>query len=581
MNNQDYLRIPYGMTNFADIRKDHYYFVDKTAYIAEIENANRFFFFIRPRRFGKTLLVSMLQHYYDVNLRDEFGVLFGDLYIGQHPTPEHNSFLIISLNFSKIDGGIGSYRESLDQHCETMFCSFCQRYKQLLPPDIQERMLKLNGGVAQLEFLSQCCAERGLKIYLFIDEYDHFTNTILSDDECLKRYEDETHREGYFRKFFNVIKAETTSSIKRCFITGVSPVTLDDLTSGFNIGTNYTTSASFNSMLGFSEDEVRAALDYYATKHEFHHTTDELIDWMKPWYDHYCFSQNSYGKESVFNSNMVLYFIDNYIRNEGQCPKVMIDANIRMDYSKLRMLVRKEKEFEQGTSNIQTIVSQGYITGNIKDHFPAHEIGGAENFVSLLFYFGLLTIGGIIEGEPKLIIPNQVVREQMYTYLLNAYREESLIQDDSQRLSLAKAMAYRCEWKPYFAYIAECLQRFASTRDKQKGEAFVHGFTLAMIGLSSYYRPESETDTHGGYADIFLSPLLEIYSDMKHSYVIEFKYAKQTDSAAHVEKLRTEAQSQLEKYMTSESIVRKKGSTQLHGIVIVYQGFIMKVCEEI
>jgi hypothetical protein len=414
MTHQTYLRIPYGMTNFADIRKDHYYFVDKTAYIAEVEDANRFFFFIRPRRFGKTLLVSMLQHYYDVNRMDEFSELFGDLYIGQHPTPERNSYLIISLNFSKIDGGIGSYRKSMDQHCSIVFSDFCQRYQPLLPAETLDRMLALDGAVAQLEFLSQCCAALGLKIYLFIDEYDHFTNTILSSDECLTAYEEETHREGYLRKFFNVIKAETTSGIKRCFITGVSPVTLDDLTSGFNIGTNYTSAPAFNGMVGFTEEEVREALDYYAAHHRFHHTTDRLLDLMKPWYDNYCFALKRRQRETLYNSNMVFFFIDSYIRNEGECPTNLIDANIRMDYSKLRMLIRKDQAFEQGASIIQTIVSQGYILGDIKEHFPAQQIGSADNLVSLLFYFGLLTIGGSEEGTTKLIIPNQVVREQMY-----------------------------------------------------------------------------------------------------------------------------------------------------------------------
>jgi hypothetical protein len=581
MTPQTYFRIPYGMTNFADIRTDGYYFVDKTAYIADVENANRFFFFIRPRRFGKTLLVSMLQHYYDVNRQEAFESLFGDLYIGQHPTPERNSYLIVSLNFSKVDGGIGSYRKSMDQHCRNVLSDFCLRYRHLLPEGTLDRMLALDGAVAQLEFLSQTCAALGLKIYLFIDEYDHFTNTILSSDESLQAYEEETHREGYLRKFFNVIKAETSSGIKRCFITGVSPVTLDDLTSGFNIGTNYTTSPTFNGMVGFTEEEVRSVLDYYASQHEFHHTSSDLLALMKPWYDNYCFALKRHGRETLYNSNMVFYFIDSYIRNEGACPANMIDANIRMDYSKLRMLIRKDQAFEQGASVIQTIVNQGYISGTIKDHFPAQQIGSPENLVSLLFYFGMLTVGGSDEGVTKLIIPNQVVREQMYEYLLHAYREISLSQDDTLRSSLSKAMAYRGDWQPYFTYIADCLHRFASTRDVQKGEAFVHGFTLAMTGLNAYYRPESESDANGGYADIMLCPLVEIYPDMKHSYVVEFKYAKQNEPAAKVATLQAEAEQQIKRYMDSEHIRAKVGETLLHGLAIVFHGFNMEVCEEV
>jgi uncharacterized protein YqfB (UPF0267 family) len=435
--------------------------------------------------------------------------------------------------------------------------------------------------VAQLEFISQTCASLGLKIYLFIDEYDHFTNTILSSDESLQTYEEETHREGYLRKFFNVIKAETTSGIKRCFITGVSPVTLDDLTSGFNIGTNYTTSPTFNGMVGFTEAEVQNILEYYASQHEFHHTTAELLALMKPWYDNYCFALKRHGRETLYNSNMVFYFIDSYIRNEGACPSNMIDVNIRMDYSKLRMLIRKDQDFGKGASIIQTIVNQGYISGTVKDHFPAQQIGSPDNLVSLLFYFGMLTIGGSEEGTTQLIIPNQVVREQMYEYLLQAYRNVSLTQDDSLRVALSKAMAYRGEWQAYFAYTADCLKRFASTRDVQKGEAFVHGFTLAMTGLNAYYRPESESDANGGYADIMLCPLWEIYPDMKHSYVIEFKYAKKHDTQAQVASLQAEAQQQIKRYMNSAHIRANAGSTILHGLVIVFHGCIMEVCEEV
>ncbi len=573
--------LPYGMMNFEDIRLDNYYYVDKTSFIPLIEQSDRFFFFIRPRRFGKSLTLNMLQHYYDVRTKDKFDSLFGDLYIGKHPTKDRNSYLVIKLNFSGITGELHNYRKSLDEHCRIVFDYFCDVYADYLPEGIKEKMAEKDGAVSQFEYLFTECARVNQKIYLFIDEYDHFTNTILSDVDSLNRYTDETHKEGYLRAFFNKIKSGTDSSIKRCFITGVSPVTMDDLTSGFNIGTNYSLSPRFNEMMGFTEDEVRKMLTYYSTTSHFSHTVDELIELMKPWYDNYCFAQESYGRTTMYNSNMVLYFVKNYIEYNGETPKDMIEDNIRIDYEKLRMLIRKDKEFAHDASIIQTLVSQGYITGELKKGFPAASIIDPDNFVSLLYYFGMLTISGTHEGKCKLTIPNQVVREQLYTYLLNTYNDANLSFSSYEKNELSSALAYRGTWKTYFDYIADCLKRYASQRDKQKGESFVHGFTLAMTAQNRFYRPISEADTQEGYADIFLSPLLDIYPDMKHSYVIELKYAKYKDPENRVEELRLEGIAQTNRYADTDTVKNAIGTTQLHKIVVVYKGMEMRVCEEV
>ena len=573
--------LPYGMMNFADIRLDNYYYVDKTSFIPVIEQSDRFFFFIRPRRFGKSLTLNMLQHYYDVHTRDKFDALFGDLYIGKHPTRDRNSYLVLYLNFSGISGELHNYRQGLDAHCNTSFDYFCDIYAEYLPKGIKEVLNEKAGAVEQLDYLYHQCELAGQQIYLFIDEYDHFTNAILSDAESIHRYTEETHKEGYLRAFFNRVKAGTYSSIKRCFITGVSPVTMDDLTSGFNIGTNYSLTPKFNAMMGFTEDEVREMLTYYSTKAPFHHTVDELIELMKPWYDNYCFAQECYDQPTLYNSNMVLYFVKNYIDNNGKAPRNMIESNIRIDYEKLRMLIRKDKEFAHDASIIQTLVSQGYITGELKDGFPAANIVDSDNFVSLLYYFGMLTVSGTYKGKTKLIIPNQVVREQLYTYLLNTYNEADLSFSNHEKDELSSALAYRGAWQSYFDYIADCLKRYASQRDKQKGESFVHGFTLAMTAQNRFYRPISEADTQSGYVDIFLSPMLEIYPDMSHSYIIELKYARYKDPESRVEELRAEAIAQANRYADTDRVKNAIGTTQLHKIVVVYKGMEMRVCEEV
>ena len=576
----DRKRIPYGMMNFAVIRRDDCYYVDKTRFIPMIEEADKFFFFIRPRRFGKSLTVNMLQHYYDILAKDKFEALFSDLYIGKHPTRDRNSYLVLYLNFSGIVGELHNYRKGLDAHCQTMFDYFCDIYADYLPKGIKEELDKKEGAVEQFEYLFTECNKTNQRIYLFIDEYDHFTNAILSDIESLHRYTDETHGEGYLRAFFNKIKAGTYSSIERCFITGVSPVTMDDLTSGFNIGTNYSLTPEFNEMIGFTEEEVRQMLTYYSTTSPFNHSVDELIEIMKPWYDNYCFAEECYGETTMYNSNMVLYFVKNYIQR-GKAPRDMVEDNIRIDYEKLRMLIRKDKEFAHDASIIQTLVSEGYVTGELKKGFPAVNITNPDNFVSLLYYFGMLTISGTYEGRTKLTIPNQVVREQIYTYLLSTYNEAELNFSSYEKNELASALAYRGDWKAYFGYIADCLKRYTSQRDKQKGEFFVHGFTLAMTAQNRFYRPISEQDTQAGYVDIFLCPLLDIYSDMKHSYIVELKYAKYKDPESRVEELRLEAIDQANRYADTDTVKRAVGTTQLHKIVVVYKGMDMPICEEV
>ena len=574
-------RIPYGMMNFVDVRNDNCYYVDKTRFIEKVEDANKFFFFIRPRRFGKSLTLSMLRHYYDIHAADKFEQLYGDLYIGQHPTPNRNKYLVIYLNFAVINADLGNYRRALDAHCNTRFHSFCETYASLLPEGIIHELDTKNGCVEQLDYLSDKCDKAGQKIYLFIDEYDHFTNHILTDAARLDEYKGETHGTGYLRTFFDTIKAGTDSSIERVFITGVSPVTLDDLTSGFNIGTNYSLSYTFNEMVGFTEQEVREMLTYYSQQYDFNHSVDELIEMMKPYYDNYCFAEEAYGETTMYNSNMVLSFLYKYIDNRCRIPGRMLDENIRVDYNKLRMLIRKDKEFAHDASVIQTLVSQGFVTGELKRGFPAERIADNDNFVSLLYYFGLVTIGGISRGTPIFVIPNEVVREQIYTYLLDNYHDNHLAADRDKLSLLEENMAFDGDFKPFFQYIADSIHTFASQRDRQKGEAFVHGYTLALTSQSRYYRPISELDNQNGYADIFLRPLHETFTDMGHSYIIELKYLKSQASDADVQSAIEKAKAQVCRYADTVNVNAHIAHTQLHKVYVVYRGVEMMACEEV
>ena len=574
-------RIPYGMQNFEDVMKRDCYYVDKTPFIEDIEDSNMYFFYIRPRRFGKTLTLSMLENYYDINKKEHFEEIFGKLYIGQNPTPEHNTYLVLHLNFAEIVGGLDDYQEGMDDYCSIRFNLFVDLYAHLLPEDTKEGLKQQKNAVSQLSYLYGQCQKTGQRIYLFIDEYDHFTNQILANQAHEGKYRQQTHGEGYLCKFFDTIKGAAVSTLGRVFVTGVSPVTMDDLTSGFNIGTNYSLYPEFNEMTGFTEKEVREMLGYYASILPFNHTVDELIQVMKPWYDNYCFAEESYGKTTMYNSVMVLNFVDLYIRNGCNIPKSMIESNIRIDYDKIRMLIRHDKEFAHDASIIQQLVTKGFVTGKLVEHFPAERINDPNNFLSLLFYFGMVTIDGTYDGDTKFIIPNEVVRDQMYTYLLDTYKENDLDYDTYGKSHLESQMAYHGAYKEYFALIADSLKRYSSQRDKQKGEAFVHGFTLAMTSQNRFYRPISELDNEGGYADIFLSPLCDIYKDMKDSYIIELKYCKTSTTDEQVKQLFNDASNQICRYADSNIVREAVKTTKLHKLVVIYRGSDMVTCEEI
>ena len=487
----------------------------------------------------------------------------------------------MKLNFAIINADLGNYQSAMDSICNTEYNYFCDVYEKYLPKDIKEKMNNTNGCVEQLNCICQEAVKTNAKIYLFIDEYDHFTNNILSDATREKEYRKETHGTGYLRTFFDTIKSGTYSSIERVFITGVSPVTLDDLTSGFNIGTNYSLAYGFNEMVGFTEEEVRKMLTYYSQHYEFHHTVDELIEIMKPYYDNYCFAKQAYGETTMYNSNMVLSFMYKYLDNRCRIPDTLLDENIRVDYNKLRMLIRKDKEFANDASVIQTLVSQGFVTGEIKEGFPAEDIAKDNNFISLLYYFGLVTIGGHYRGDTKFIIPNEVVREQIFSYLLDAYSDNDLTYDGYGIRKKEQLMAYCGDFKPFFQFIADSIYTFASQRDRQKGESFVHGFTLALTSMCRFYRPISELDNQNGYADIFLRPRQEIYDDMEHSYIVELKYLNSKATDAQVASTIEQAKAQVCRYADTVNAKEQIGTTKLHKVYVVYRGVEMVACEEV
>ena len=307
--------IPYGMSDFARIRRENRYYVDKTMFIPRLEEF-KYQMFLRPRRYGKSLMLNMLAAYYDIAYKDRFDELFGDLYIGKNPTEEHNKYLILKFDFSKVDPDYTKTQSSFNALVLNVLTDFAERYKDLLPDGSVQEIKTQNNSNTAFTILLSIVSRTKYSIYVLIDEYDNFANTLLADSES--NYKDLTHGDGFFRLFFNNLKSVTNdndAAVSRIMISGVTPLTLSDVTSGYNIGMNISMDSSFNSLAGFTETEYRQMLEYYRdTTGIFKHTVDELIQITKPWYDNNCFSEDSVGEDRMYNSDMGLNFINEYIR---------------------------------------------------------------------------------------------------------------------------------------------------------------------------------------------------------------------------------------------------------------------------
>nr|WP_303926172.1 ATP-binding protein [Bacteroides intestinalis] len=578
--------LPYGISDFPRIRCEDYYYVDKSRFIEILERQPPYLFLIRPRRFGKSLFLAMLEAYYSIDYAGRFEELFGELYIGQHPTKRHNSYMVLRFNFSEVSSKLEFVDRSFCEYCCMVMKNFILKYEHLLGSGIWEVVNPDETNPEQMlaalkEYVSRTDCPR---IYLLIDEYDNFTNTILSS-YGQERYREKTHGEGLIRGFFNNVKASTSNAgaaVERLFITGVSPITMDDVTSGFNIGTNISMLPQFNDIIGFSEDEVREMITYYKDENALPAdvTVDELVELMKPWYDNYCFSEDSL-EERMFNSDMTLYFLNNYLQL-GKVPKMMVDNNIRTDYSKLRHLIQIDKTFGVNASVIQQIVAEGSITVQIATSFPAEKMTDTENFKSLLFYFGMLSIQGVYRGTPVLGIPNLTVREQLYTYLVEAYSKASIFNVDiSHFSSLVMEMAYDGKWESVFRFFARELERQSAIREFIDGEAHVKGFLLAYLGLTQGYVLFPEHESSKGYADFYMMPDLLHQPDIAYSYIVEVKYAKRDASEEDIASLKKEAAEQLVRYAADEKVLRTKGGTKLELITLVFKGWELIIAEKL
>lgn len=577
-------RIPYGVSDFMDIIQRNQYYVDKTMYLPMLEDEADALFFIRPRRFGKSLFISMMQAYYDIGMRDRFQELFGNLWIGSHPTEYQGQFQILYLDFSKIGGDITELKENFNTYCNDCIDNFIEKYQKYYPERVVEKVLKAETTARKLNLIGIASEKEKSPLYLIVDEYDNFTNVVLNE-HGEKVYRALTHASGFYREIFKVFKG----MFSRIFMTGVSPVTLDDLTSGFNIGWHISTKPSFNQMLGFSTEDVREMIEYYKTsgKIQADYDTDTIIGNIKPWYDNYCFSADALLTQSkVFNCDMVLYYIRNYMEN-GKSPAQMIDPNTKTDYNKMKKLLQLDKLDGNRKGVLYKIAEEGEIVSTLATSFPASALTDPNIFISLLFYYGMLTIKGTRGDKMIFCIPNNNVRKQYYEYLLEQYEEKSPL-NTSKLTDYYYDMAYDGKWREGLLFMADAYAKVSSVRDSIEGERNLQGFFMAYLNLNNYYYTAPELELNHGYCDFFLLPDLTHY-ETKHSYIIELKMLpKKVFNAVADNGKMTKAEEQWEKaveqinrYATAPRVEVLRQGTQLHKIILQFEGWELKRMEEI
>ena len=587
---QQVKQVPYGVSDFATVMSQNLYYVDKTKFLPELEKQPRNLFFIRPRRFGKSIFLSMLYSYYDCNQKENFEKLFGSLWIGQHPTSLQGIYQVLFLDFSQITGKIEVLEERFNAYLCIKLDSFVEQYAAYYGDKKVQEIKTKTQYADKMQIIFDAAKANHFQLYLIIDEYDNFTNVVLNE-HGEKVYHAITHADDFYRDVFKKFKG----NFERIFMMGVSPVTLDDVTSGFNIGWNISIKPEFDEMLGFSTVDVIEMFSYYKEHGciPADSDIDAIVNDMKPWYDNYCFAKQALRKNvRMFNCDMVLYYLRNYM-DYGQAPEQMIDPNTKTDYGKMKKLLQFDKLDGERKGIIHKIAEEGQIVAQLEEQFSAYQIPKAEIFPSLLFYYGMLTIKGTRGSKLILGIPNNNVRKQYYGYLEEEYQAKSYV--DTNRLTdYYYDMAYEGVWEEGLRFMADAYAKVSSVRDGIESERNLQGFFMAYLNLNDYYITAPELELNHGYCDFFLLPDHTHYAS-QHSYILELKVLSRKEFDEELkdvlkedgspmkksEKQWLDAVEQIRRYADAPRVESLRQGTTLHKIIMQFKGWELARIEEI
>ena len=561
--------ILYGVADYAQIRKKNAWFVDRTAKIRDLENV-AYAVFLRPRRFGKSLLVSMLRAYYDVQFADRFEEFFSGTDIGAAPTDERGKYLVLYFNFSAVSKNPGEAETSFNDYASLCIDTFAETYRDRLPGGASEKILAASGCVAKLSRITQGLMNKSVKLYVLIDEYDNFTNTILAESGQAA-YKALCHGDGFFKQFFTNLKDATSGTeapVTRLFITGVSPVTMDDVTSGFNIGTNISLDPQFADFTGFRHDDLRAITDYYAPRCGF--DADKAYDAAITWYDNYRFGSAS--APSVANTTLVLYFFDKLVRAKVW-PDDMVDENLRTDYAKIRHLVTMDRRLNGNFHVLENLLAGGSLEEPMEKSFQAHELTKKENFTSLLYWLGITTITGEKFGKTVFGVPNETLKELAAKMIPAAYSDIHKIDERVYDINDGLCdFAGDGGWEKFIGILSGIVKENFAVRDGVEGEKVVQSTLVALLtAAKGPYLVHHEREAGGGFYDIALKPRLDRWPDIAHAALIEMKYVKAGDPAPteeQLEKIKKQSIYQLDQYSSDPALVAEwhiggRGATAL------------------
>jgi hypothetical protein len=566
-------RFPYAISNFKKLVEEGRLYADRTMFLEKLEaQDSSYHAFLRPRRFGKSLAISVMQYYYGKEHQKDFEALFGEYYIGQHPTPKANNYLVLKLDFSGIltDNLDIAFKSFTNKVKENILASLIP-YKPYFPP---EALTAIISGAAANEVLSaairlleEYCPED--KIMVLIDEYDHFTNEIIAFNH--DNFKEIVSQNGFVRKFYEVLKEGTQRGVvDRIFITGVSPVTLDSLTSGYNIGTNLTLDLGMHDFMGFTEAE---ALGFLRAAEVPEAELETVMANVRAWYNGYCFNQKAANR--LYNPDMVLYFASHYGQYK-EYPPTLLDANIASDYGKIRRMFRVGDEADN-YAILEEIIENGEVQSEITRQYSFEKSWTRGDFVSLLFYLGLLTIKGADFDQLSFQVPNHVISELYYQYFQEVLLQQADMHADDMRVKeRIIALARDNDIRPIAEALEAVLKRLDNRDARGFDEKYVKMALLTLLVPSGVYAVYSEYAIGQGYADVAMlrrPPILQ----PKHQHLIELKHLKKKD-AARLEAEAEQGRAQLRRYLSHPDIARKG---DVIGWLLVVVGYEVVIAEQV
>jgi len=535
------MKFPYGICDFNKVITKGYFYCDRTDRIALLENRGDSLLFLRPRRFGKSLLLSMLENYYDVARKDRFQDIFGNLLIGRNPTPLHNKYFILKWDFSCIapSGSAEDIKRTLNNHVNACIRSFSTTYQDYLHRAIE---IYPDDAVSSTKSLLDAVRQTPYTVYLLIDEYDNFANEVMMGVRREKKdiYEALVYEEGPLKTLFKAVKSFTDGSgLDRSFITGVSPVVMSDITSGYNIAKNIYFDSAFNDLCGFHQSEIEKTVNDIATECGFKEKdAADALDLMRVYYNGYAFAPDE--KELVYNPTLAIYFMEAF---SAACkyPRKMLDSNLAADEAKLRYIsqIPKGKELLLGLmkDNHQVIISD--LSGRFGiEQMLSDKSKDLAFMASFLYYFGVLTIDGETEaGELILRVPNLVTRGLYVERIQEMLLPEPFDRDEG-RLA-AKQLYTKGNMEPLCEFVEQRFFKVFRNRDYQwANEHTVKTAFLTLLYNDILYIMDSEKEIGRGYADLTMI----IRSDMRRfkilDILIEFKYVSLKDVSLTGEKAR-------------------------------------------